>query len=130
MIRKSGTRFSEKIMLKQKARAGRRFNYNSSCSSPDAARWPSRLRLLPRECLGTRCCGLLLRSEISVQGCDHLRAFADGGRDPLGRARADIADGIDAAAAGLQRAAIFAGVGASQHEALGIERHAGAFKPS
>jgi hypothetical protein len=37
MIRKSGTRFSEKIMLKQKARAGCRFNYNSFRSSD--ARW-------------------------------------------------------------------------------------------
>src|SRR6185437_13321420 len=119
MIRKSGTRFSEKIMRKQKAGAVCRFNYTSSRSGPVAARWLSRLRLLPRECLGTRCRGLLLRSEISVQGCDHLRAFADGGRDPLGRARADIADGIDAAPAGLERAAIFAGVGAGQHEALG-----------
>ena len=33
MIRKSGIRFSEKIMLKQKARAGCRSNHNSSRSS-------------------------------------------------------------------------------------------------
>src|SRR5208337_5327304 len=32
MIRKSGNRFSEKIMLKQKARAGYRSNHNSSRS--------------------------------------------------------------------------------------------------
>ena len=37
---------------------------------------------------------------------------------------------INAAPAGLERAAIFAGVGAGQHEALGIERHARAFEPS
>src|SRR5581483_10309861 len=107
MSRKSGTRFSEKIMLKQKARAGCRFNYNSSRSSPVAARWLSGLRRPRHECPGARCSGLLLRSEISVHGCDHLRAFADGGRDPLGRACADVADGIDAAPAGLERAAIF-----------------------
>jgi hypothetical protein len=33
MIRKSGIRFSERIMLKQKARAGCRSNHNSSRSS-------------------------------------------------------------------------------------------------
>jgi hypothetical protein len=33
MIRKSGNRFSEKIMRKQKARAGCRSNHNSSRSS-------------------------------------------------------------------------------------------------
>jgi hypothetical protein len=32
MMRKSGNRFSEKIMRKQKARAGRRSNHNSSGS--------------------------------------------------------------------------------------------------
>ena len=43
MIRKSGNRFSEKIMRKQKARAGRRSNHNSSRSS-------GRPRPLPPRC--------------------------------------------------------------------------------
>jgi hypothetical protein len=33
MITKSGDRFSEKIMLKQEAKAGRRFEEKSSCIS-------------------------------------------------------------------------------------------------
>jgi ribulose-5-phosphate 4-epimerase/fuculose-1-phosphate aldolase len=36
MARKSGYRLSEKIMLKQKARAGCRSNHNSSCSGIEA----------------------------------------------------------------------------------------------
>ena len=43
--------------------------------------------------------------EIGVQRRDHLRAFADRGGDALDRAGADVADGEDAAAVGLQRVA-------------------------
>ncbi len=49
-----------------------------------------------------RRCGLRLRRQISVQGGDHLRAFADGGRDPLGRARADIETPSDGLCASLK----------------------------
>jgi hypothetical protein len=42
MIRKSGNRFSEKIMRKQKARAGCRLNHNSSRSSCEIASKPPR----------------------------------------------------------------------------------------
>jgi hypothetical protein len=42
LIRKNGIRFSEKIMLKQKIRAGRRSNYSSSRSSdPNMSRMAS-----------------------------------------------------------------------------------------
>jgi hypothetical protein len=41
MIPKSGDRFSEKIMLKQKARAGLRFNEISSRSSPIEKQGPA-----------------------------------------------------------------------------------------
>ena len=44
---------------------------------------------------------LRLRSDVGMQRGDHLRAFADCGRDPLDRARANIPDGIDSAAAAL-----------------------------
>jgi hypothetical protein len=64
-----------------------------------------------------------------MQRRDDLSALADRGGDPLDRRCADIADGEDAAPAGLQRMAKTAGVGAGQHEALGVQLNAGAGKP-
>jgi hypothetical protein len=53
-----------------------------------------------------RCGGLRGRCEVSVQGRDHLRAFADGRGDPFGRAGANIADSVDAGPAGFEGAAM------------------------
>ena len=64
-----------------------------------------------------------------MQRCDHLSTLADRGGDPLDRRCTDIADGEDAAPAGLQHMSKRAGVGAGQHKALGVERNARAGKP-
>src|SRR4029077_408559 len=88
------------------------------------------MRLPPSESASVRRRGLRLRREISVQSSDHLSTFTHSGRNTLGRARADVADGINATPAGFERAAIFAGVHAGQLEAFGIERHARTVQPS
>ena len=60
---------------------------------------------------------------------NHLRAVADRGRDALDRAGADVADGEDAAAAGFQRIAVVARLGAGQDEAAIVELEAGSRQP-
>ena len=64
-----------------------------------------------------------------MQCRNHLRAFPDRCRDALDRTGAHIANGEDAAPAGLQGMAITARIAAGKHKALGIERDAGTRKP-
>ena len=64
-----------------------------------------------------------LRQE-AVQHRDHLGALADGCGNTLDRTRSNVADGVDAAAAGLKRSQTGTGLLAGQHEALRIQLHA------
>ncbi len=64
-----------------------------------------------------------------MQCRDHLGAFADGGRDPFGRAAANIAYGEDAVAAGFHQAMSWRDVRPGSDEALGVERHVAVRQP-
>ena len=80
-------------------------------------------------CGGWRRLNSMRRRQISVQGRDHLRAFADRGGDALDRPRTDVADGINSATARFQRAPVFPDFRSGQDEALGVERHARSGQP-
>ena len=56
-----------------------------------------------------------------MDGGDDLGAVADRGGDALDRADAHVADGEDAAAAGLERQAVLADLVAGQDEAALVE---------
>src|SRR5581483_7585241 len=67
MIRKSGYRFSEKIMLKQKAKAGQRFNQKSSRSKNAVGRAGKSPAIAQRAGAAV---GLRAWSEFAVEFCD------------------------------------------------------------
>src|SRR4029079_16501114 len=73
-------------------------------------------------------------AEITVQGCDHLGALADGAADALDRAGADVAHGVDAGHGGFQRrdepALVQLGLRAGDDEAATIERDTAAVEPA
>ncbi|MBQ0818824.1 hypothetical protein KBI52_00815, partial [Microvirga sp. HBU67558] len=58
--------------------------------------------------------------QVRMQGRYDLSAFANGGRHPLDRARAHVANGEDTSQTGFQQMAILANVGAGADEALSV----------
>src|ERR1700733_4713178 len=74
MIRKSGIRFSEKIMLKRKPRGGGRSNHNSSRSSAHLAKVDSGF---PQRFVQTKCSRQSARQAVDRKRTEDRVALAD-----------------------------------------------------